>query len=537
MSDSAEPLYTRFLRGLAADSRAPAVCVGKRSLTFEQVHEQALSWAGALLANAAEQPKAIGVLVGRSVEAYVGVLAALYAGAAVVPLRPDFPTSRTMRMLRTAEVSALVADGHGSARLPELRDAGLCAPTLVVGGDGDGTGSRSALRLRPEHTLASPRAVKASDIAYVLFTSGSTGCPKGVPITHANTAYYFRFLAGWYDFVPSDVFSQTFDLNFDCAMFDLFCAWGAGARVVSVPAHAYRDLPRFVAEQGLTVWFSTPSSIALVRRMGGLGAGSMPSLRWSFFAGEALKCEDADDWQRAAATAKVENLYGPTELTVTITAHRWSGERSAAAGTNGVVPLGRLHPGHSFLLVDPSGECSRDEGELWVTGPQMSPGYVGSANGRGGFVEHDGRTWYRTGDRVRLTPDGALAYLGRTDDQVQLHGWRVELAEIDHAVRACPGVDEVVTTGVELDDRTELVVFYTGVPTAVGVLARELAKTLPRAMLPQRFQHLQTLPLNPNRKTDRSELRARALELVSRSVGIESLREAGGTASESPRWR
>jgi acyl-coenzyme A synthetase/AMP-(fatty) acid ligase len=167
----------------------------------------------------------------------------------------------------------------------------------------------------------------------------------------------------------------------------------------------------------------------------------------------------------------------------------------------------------------------------------MSPGYVGSANGRGGFVEHDGRTWYRTGDRVRLTPDGALAYLGRTDDQVQLHGWRVELAEIDHAVRACPGVDEVVTTGVELDDRTELVVFYTGVPTAVGVLARELAKTLPRAMLPQRFQHLQTLPLNPNRKTDRSELRARALELVSRSVGIESLREAGGTASESPRWR
>jgi acyl-coenzyme A synthetase/AMP-(fatty) acid ligase len=255
--------------------------------------------------------------------------------------------------------------------------------------------------------------------------------------------------------------------------------------------------------------------------MGGLAEGSMPSLRWSFFAGEALKCADVEDWQRAAATATVENLYGPTELTVTVTAHRWAGERSATAGEHGVVPLGRLHPGHSFRLVDSAGARSFDEGELWVSGPQLSPGYLDSADRCDGFLEHDGRTWYRTGDRVRVTRDGELVFLGRADDQVQLHGWRVELAEIDHAVRACPGVDDAVTTSVEVDDRTELVVFYTGVRTAAAVLGRELAKILPRGMLPRRFQHLRALPLNANRKTDRTELRVLARELVTAGADNE----------------
>ena len=127
---------------------------------------------------------------------------------------------------------------------------------------------------------------------------------------------------------PDDRFSQSFDLNFDCAMFDLFCAWGAGASVHPVPPAAYRDVPAFVAERGLTVWFSTPSAITLVRRTGRLSPAAMPSLRWSFFAGEALHAADAVDWQAAAPGSTLENIYGPTELTVTITGHRWSPQTS-----------------------------------------------------------------------------------------------------------------------------------------------------------------------------------------------------------------
>ncbi|WP_345521551.1 AMP-binding protein [Streptomyces echinatus] len=154
---------------------------------------------------------------------------------------------------------------------------------------------------------------RPSDIAYVLFTSGSTGRPKGVPVTHANTAHYFRLLDQRYDFGPHDVFSQTFDLNFDCAMFDLFCAWEPAPPVVPVPARAYAHLPEFVDERRLTVWFSTPSAITLVRPHRRSHAGRAGPAALELLRGEALSCKDAEDWAAAAPGATLGELYGPTD--------------------------------------------------------------------------------------------------------------------------------------------------------------------------------------------------------------------------------
>jgi non-ribosomal peptide synthetase component F len=348
----------------------------------------------------------------------------------------------------------------------------------------------------------------------MLFTSGSTGRPKGVPITHGSTHHYFQLLDKRYDFHPADGFSQTFDTNFDCAMFDMFCAWGAGASLHPVPAAAYRDLPAFFAERGLSVWFSTPSAIALTRRMGGLRPAAMPTLRWSLFAGEALRCDDADAWQRAADRSTVENLYGPTELTVTVTGHRWSPDSSPRLGSNGLVPIGRLHESHDLMLLDDDGRPHAGrEGELCISGPQMASGYLDPADDRGRFLEHDGRTWYRTGDRVRRLTGGELLYLGRLDAQVQIQGWRVELAEIEHAVRACPGVEDAVAVTRPAHSSAELVVFYTGTPTPAAELARRLRDVLPHGMLPRLYHHLPEFPLNSNRKTDRARLAREAAGL------------------------
>ncbi|WP_415840173.1 AMP-binding protein, partial [Nocardiopsis gilva] len=361
--------------------------------------------------------------------------------------------------------------------------------------------------LDPAHALTAPRPVTADDTAYMLFTSGSTGVPKGVPISHGNTHHYFGLLDERYDFTPDDVFSQTFDLNFDCGMFDLFCAWGAGASVTYMPPQAYRDIPAFMAEQGMTVWFSTPSSIALLRRMGALTPGSMPSLRWSFFAGEALRMDDVADWHAAAPNSTVENLYGPTELTVTITGHRWSPEETPKLGINGLMPIGRVHEGHDHLLLDADGvPTDADEGELCITGPQMTAGYLDPADNKGRFVEHDGRSWYRTGDRIRRAENGELVYVGRLDAQVQVQGWRVELAEIEYALRGVDDVEDAVTVTREGEGGTELVVFYTGAPTSPAALARELRRVLPPGMLPKEYRHVAEFPLNPNRKIDRGRL-------------------------------
>ncbi|MBV1855122.1 AMP-binding protein [Catellatospora tritici] len=490
-------LYERFLRGLARAPRRPAIRIGGQSLSFEQVHERALRHAGAVCADPA--PRVVAALVGKGFEAYVAVLAGLYTGATVVPLSPAFPAARTRRMLQLSGARAILADVDGLAALRDLPDLDLPVHPVLPGDEGfDGI------------ALDQPRAVRAQDAAYILFTSGSTGTPKGVPITHASTRHFFELADKRYDFHEEDVFSQTFDLNFDCAMFDMFCAWGAGASISPLPPHAFRDLPAALAEQRLTVWFSVPSTIGLVERMGGLTPGALPTLRWSLFAGEALRGADAAAWQAAAPRSTVENLYGPTELTITVTAYRWLPEVSADRCVNGLTPIGTVHEGHDHLLLDTDGAPGADEGELCVTGPQLTAGYLDPADDEGRFLDHDGRRWYRTGDRVRRLSGDELVYLGRRDGQVQVQGWRVELAEVDHAVASCAGVTAAVTVTRPGPKGLELVVYYTGTPVAPGDLARELRELLPAGMMPRWFHHVEEFPLNANRKVDRGVLAARA---------------------------
>lgn len=503
-----DALHARFVRGLAVSPGGVAVRIGTESITYAQANELALLWGGRL---AEAQARAVGILAAKSITAYVGVLAALYAGAAVVPLRPDFPVTRTRQMLDASGAPVLIADGAGRNVLPALlgdrRDIALLA---TEGENGDGI-AYPVIMPDHGHALAEPRAVARGDAAYVLFTSGSTGRPKGVVITHGSADHYFRLIDARYDFTPDDVFSQAFDLNFDCAVFDMFAAWGAGATAVAVPPHGYRDLPRFIGVNGLTVWFSTPSVIDLARRMGGLTEAALPGLRWSFFAGEALKCRDAGDWQRAAAASTVENLYGPTELTITVAAHRWSGELSPRLAVNGVVPIGAVHSGHDYFLLGEDGRPAADEGELCVAGPQLTPGYLDPEDETGRFLERESKRWYRTGDRVRQVSDAELAYLGRLDSQVQVQGWRIELAEIEHALRAC-GVHDAVTVAVRVAERTELFAFYTGGPIATVELVKRLRELLPDNAIPRHYLNLEEFPLNSNRKIDRARLAAEAGE-------------------------
>ncbi|MFJ4989691.1 AMP-binding protein [Streptomyces sp. NPDC088732] len=517
-ADFSDALHGRFLRGLARNPEGTAARYGEQRVRYTELHGRALAWAGALLDATPQRPLTLGILTAGGITGWTAVLAGLYAGAPVVPLNPAFPPERLRRMVTAAGVTALVTDTLGDAVLPALLQALPDRPRLPVlaaeASGGAGPAAGPAVRPNPGSALDRPRAVSPQDRAYILFTSGSTGTPKAVPVTHGNTAHYFRTLDARYDFAPDDVFSQTFDLGFDCAMFDLFCAWGAGGTLLGVPERAYHDLPAFAARNSLSVWFSTPAAIAVVRRAGGLTPDVLPGLRWSLFIGEAFRRRDAADWQRAAPASAVENLYGPTELTISISAHRYQQDRSPALSVNGVLPIGAVHDGHEHLLLDADGEPVSDEGELCVTGPQTVTGYLDPEQDRGRFLVRDGRTWYRTGDRVRRVEGGELVCLGRGDAQVQVRGWRVEPAEIDHALADCDGVEETLTVGVRSAGTDELVTFHTGAPLPVATLARHLLRTVPVELVPRRFQHLAEMPLNTNRKIDRAALISRAERLV-----------------------
>jgi non-ribosomal peptide synthetase component F len=345
----------------------------------------------------------------------------------------------------------------------------------------------------------------ASDVAYILFTSGSTGRPKGVPVTHSSVCSFLDTALDRYDFGPDDVFTQNFDLTFDLAFFDLFVAWSSGGTLVHTPPGALRRLPKFLSEQGISVWFSVPRAISFVGRMGGLEAEAMPLIRWSLFCGEPLTVSDAGRWQAAANLARLENLYGPTELTIACSAYRWEPE-ALDESIHGIVPIGSIHPGHSYLLLGEDGTRNFSEGELCVAGPQMFSGYLRPEDDAGRFVVLDGMRWYRTGDRVRLSSGGDLLYLGRLDHQVKIQGYRVELTEVEYHMGRVPGIEAsvVVPRGEGID--RELVAYYVGPTVSVDRLARELRKEVPIFMIPREFISLNRLPFNSRGKVDRGSL-------------------------------
>jgi amino acid adenylation domain-containing protein len=471
-------LRTGVLASAATHPNAPAVVLRGQAISYEVLALRARVLAAAIVRALGRPASRVGVFAARSEVAYIGTLGALCSGAAFVPLNPKLPIERTRSMARRAELDAIIVD----------RDT---APLLdAVAGDvrvlihGDDPGEHEPLAELPE--------VRPESLAYLLFTSGTTGEPKGVGITHANVLHYLDVMGARYGLTPDDRCSQTFDQTFDLSVHDLFMTWYAGASLYAMAPIEMLAPARFVNAHGLTTWFSVPSAAVLARDR--IRAGSMPTLRWSLFCGEPLTNETAERWQAAAPNAVVENLYGPTELTIACFVYRWAG--IARESQNGIVPIGRPLTGLTARVVDE---------ELWVGGPQTSPGYWRDPNQtRERFV--DG--YYKTGDRVVEHPSGIYSYLGRVDHQLKILGFRVEPAEIEGVLRQQPGVTGAVAIGHPVAQAQALgvVAFVTGTVEAPEALRQTVATVLPAYMVPSKIVRVDRFPLNANGKVDRAEL-------------------------------
>jgi len=519
-------LRSAFLGIAAAQPAALALALADREITYGELAARARAWAGHLVEQLGRPAARIGVLGHRSEVAYTGVLAALCAGAAFVPLNPTFPIERTRAMLEAAEVDALIVDAGATSQLGEIL-AGGRGPRIVALPASDDVPA-----LGDDHVVLGTRALKAAsrtaplppvtpdDVAYLLFTSGSTGRPKGVPVTHGNVLAFLDYVAERYEIDARDRFSQTFDQTFDLSVFDLFLPWSRGASV-----HAFRPIDllapaRVVARQELTVWFSVPSIPALMTKKGFLRPGIMPTLRWSLFCGEPLPQPIAEAWQAAAPSSIVENLYGPTELTIACLQHRWSPETSPALCHNGLVPIGRPYAGLTAAVVGEDGRAvaAGGAGELWVSGPQTVPGYWRDpATTAARFVSGEPlgateRRFYRTGDRVQQLASGDYVYLGRVDNQVKVLGYRVELGDVEAALRACRGVVDAIAVPwpVEPSGAAQgLVGFVAGQGLEAAEVLASVRAALPDYMVPREIRVLPELPLNANGKLDRRALAER----------------------------
>ena len=365
---------------------------------------------------------------------------------------------------------------------------------------------------------ALPYRGTADDVAYTLFTSGSTGTPKGVPIRHRNLADFLSWSIERYQAGPDCRFSQAFDLTFDPSVFDLFVSWCSGATLVVPQANEVLTPVRFVQDNAITHWFSVPSVVSIARRLRALRPGAMPGLRVSLFAGEQLTLTQAAAWADAAPDSVVENVYGPTELTITCTGYRLPADRERWPVTsNGTVPIGVAYPHLDGVLLDENGVTAQD-GELCVRGSQRFRGYLDPADDRNRFVRLSGSAaapvlarpeqddWYRTGDRVRVE-DGQWVHLGRLDDQVKIQGYRIELGEIESVLRGHPDVHDVVVLALDSPGgQVELTALYSGRTAERADLAGLVATKLPRYMVPAHYLYVDRFPVNANGKIDRRKL-------------------------------
>jgi amino acid adenylation domain-containing protein len=418
-------------------------------------------------------------------------------------------------MLVQADLDAVLVDDESLPQLAEVLDGVPNRPPVLLPNSPAGA-LRQALSMRvfdrDDLTSAAPLVslpdVEPGDLAYLLFTSGSTGQPKGVPITHANVRAFLNHNVERYGLTSDDRLSQTFDQTFDLSVFDLFMAWESGACVCSMQPIELLAPFRYLEENNVTLWFSVPSIAALLLKRGALTPARMPTLRWSLFCGEGLPSTTAEAWQAAAPNSTVENLYGPTELTIACAAYRWNPVTSPAECVQDLVPIGDVYPGLSPIVIDdtlrdvPDGEL----GELCVAGPQTSPGYWQAPHLTAErFFERNGRRYYRTGDLVRRER-GRFVYLGRNDQQVKIGGYRIELGDVEAALRRAGCVDAVALAWPNERQADTIVAIVSGTENAseIGVVA---GQHLPSYMLPRSIHVLDELPLNGNGKIDRKALR------------------------------
>lgn len=437
------------------------------------------------------------ILADHSFLGYAAVVAALIDGRPYVPIKPGMPVERIRAIMAVAGCRHLVIDagllGSVQALIEADRDLAIFTTTDAAP--------------RP-----APAATGTSDIAYIMFTSGSTGTPKGVVLSPANILAYHDAARGLFPLAPGDRCTQFFDLSFDLSVHDIVMTFLAGAQL-TVDAEKQRiDPVGFAAGAGITVWFSVPSVLSMAKRFRRLTPGALPAVRLSLFCGEALPTSLALDWLATAPAARVFNVYGPTEATIAIT--EFEIDRAAPPIALPTIPIGRSYAGAELAVVDEAGTAGAETGELWLAGPQLAIGYLKDPALTGekfvfrelpGFASN---RWYRTGDMVETSAAHGLVFRGRLDQQVKIQGYRVELAEVEAAVRTLDHAGEAAAFSYLTRAGAQAIgCAVTNRAVTRDEVAAACKQLLPDYMIPDRLIHLDAIPLNQNGKVDRNALR------------------------------
>jgi amino acid adenylation domain-containing protein len=481
----------------------PAIRDEREELSYGELDALADRTARALAESGVRRGDRVAIWLNKSARAVAAMQGVLRLSAAYVPVDPMSPPTRAATIMRDCRIAALVAPGD---RARSVLDGDLAHIPLLAA---DSSASTTAVPEPDDHIERAPRRSVGTedDLAYILYTSGSTGVPKGVCISHRNAMSFVEWAAREVAAQSEDRFSNHAPFHFDLSVFDLYAAFLSGACVSIVPEHhAYvpRALVEFAAREEITVWYAVPSALVLMVERGGLLSQSGLKLRTVVFAGEPYPIKQLRRLRQGFPGVRMFNWYGPTETNVCTS----YGVSEIAADRSVPVPIGRAASGDRVWAVKDDGSEARigDEGELLVSGPTVSPGYWGR--------QPHGDEPYRTGDIVRVEPTGDFVYVGRRDEMVKIRGHRVELGEVEAALLTHPEIEDAAVTAAGFGIEARLVAFLAarGQPPPLLELKGHCAGRLPRHMIIDSAIFLGELPRTRNGKVDRLALARMAAE-------------------------
>ncbi|MHA3773015.1 D-alanine--poly(phosphoribitol) ligase subunit DltA [Verrucomicrobiota bacterium sgz303538] len=463
---------------------------GDRALTYVELVARSNALAAVLQQKLGENRAPVAVHGHKEPEMLIAFLAAVKSGRPYVPIDSSIPSQRVERIIANAG-AALVLTPKEVAELSSEAVAGI--------------------------ETASLRRVEESDPFYILFTSGSTGEPKGVVITLANLTAFLDWLTSEHHFTEAgEVFLNQAPFSFDLSVMDLYGSLTTGGTLFSLTKEQVANLKLLyeaLASSGVTTWVSTPSFAQMCMIERSFGEGMLPALRRFLFCGETLAPETASQLLVRFPQAEVWNTYGPTEATVATTSIRI--DRDVIAGYS-PLPVGRSMPGTEVFIRGEDGQRVSDgeRGEIIIAGPNVSPGYLGRADlTEKAFYNRDGVRAYRTGDWGRER-NGFIFFEGRMDGQIKLNGYRIELGDLEANLRALPEIADAVVLPVMKSDRIDSLAAFvvlsgerSGSDFEVSAkLKTRLGERLPAYMIPRKFKFLDAFPMTSNGKADRRKL-------------------------------
>ncbi|MBC8095894.1 MAG: amino acid adenylation domain-containing protein [Akkermansiaceae bacterium] len=529
-----EYLLPHFLTSNAArDPAKEAVCMGGTTLTYGELDRLSNQLARTLVVLGVKRGDRVGLYVHKSFASVIGVFGIMKAGAAYVPLDPNAPGKRLAYITRDCGIKVIVTSAARLRGLPEFFNEGCPLEKIVLTDEA----AAPLPQLPAQASLISWETVKSqddaampatesidTDLAYILYTSGSTGVPKGVMISHRTIFTFINWACAEFQMTADDRVTSHAPLHFDLSTFDLYATIKTGATIVLVGENLAAlpvQMADLIEKERITITYLVPSILSFMVNYGKLNAHDFSALRAILFAGEVFPLKYLRSLMAAIPHAAYFNLYGPTETNV-CTYYQVQKEDVAPDQTQ-PVPIGRACANMEVFAIDEHGGLVTEpgqKGELWARGGCVAQGYWGdSVKTAGAFVQNPFNQLYpdmsyRTGDVVTLAPDRKnWLYVGRRDHMIKSRGYRIELGEIESALHRHEQVKEAVVVAVPDELLGNRIRAFVAVTESNAVTAKELeafcARHVPKYMVPEKIELCAVLPKTSSGKTDRTALLAR----------------------------